>query len=61
MDSMQLDPVMKVTPEKRKRLPTEKIYQQSTIADAMDIDHDVAPQDSTKKQTKPIPNLRQHP
>ena len=61
MDSMQLDLIMKVTPEKRKRSPTEKTYQQSTTADAMDIDHDVATQDSTKKQTKPNSNLRQHP
>ena len=52
---------MKVTPEKRKRSPTKKTYQQSTIADAMDIDHDVPPQDNTKKQTKPNSNLRQHP
>jgi hypothetical protein len=60
MDSMQPDSVMKVTPEKRKRSPTEKIYQQFTIAEAMDIDHDVPPQDNIKKQTKPIPNLRQN-
>ena len=60
-NSMQLDLVMKVTPEKRKRSPTKKNYQQSAIADAMDIDHDVATQDSTKKQTKPNSNLRQHP
>ena len=60
MDSMQLDQVMKVTPEKRKRSPSRKIYQQPTVADAMDIDLDVTTRDSTKKQTKSIPNAQQH-
>ena len=60
MDSMQLDQVMKVTPEKRKRSPSRKIYQQPTVADAMDIDLDVTTRDSTKKQTKSLPNPQQH-
>ena len=57
---MQLDHIMKVTPEKRKRSPTKKTYQQTTVADTMEIDQDNLTRDSTEKNTKSPTNTRQN-